>query len=99
MGQRDFRARRRSRTTTMRGGFYRKMNETPPSLPTQGTQSPPALAEPPPPAPTRRVLTPRNYAWIVGAAIVVFLGLRYLGPVLTPFLIGAILAYLGTPIV
>ena len=44
-------------------------------------------------------LTPRNYVWIVGAAIVVFLGLRYLGPVLTPFLIGAILAYLGTPLV
>jgi predicted PurR-regulated permease PerM len=87
----------------MRGGFYRKMNETPPSLPAPEAQSPPALAEPPPtpgsPPHPRRVLTPRNYAWIVGAAIVVFLGLRYLGPVLTPFLIGAILAYLGTPIV
>jgi predicted PurR-regulated permease PerM len=45
------------------------------------------------------VLTARNYVWIAGAAIVIFLGLRYLGPVLTPFLIGAILAYLGTPIV
>jgi predicted PurR-regulated permease PerM len=51
------------------------------------------------PAHPPRVLTLRNYVWIAGAAIVLFLGLRYLGPVLTPFLIGAILAYLGTPIV
>jgi predicted PurR-regulated permease PerM len=50
-------------------------------------------------APPRRVLTPRNYVWIAGAALTIFVGLRYLGPVLTPFLIGAILAYLGTPIV
>jgi predicted PurR-regulated permease PerM len=78
-----------------------------PYPPTAGdtvTPAPPALAEPPaapPPAPAhpRRVLTARNYVWIAGAAIVIFLGLRYLGPVLTPFLIGAILAYLGTPIV
>ena len=46
----------------------------------------------------RRTLTLRNYVWIAGAALVIFFGLRYLGPVLTPFLIGAILAYLGTPI-
>ncbi len=51
------------------------------------------------PAATRRALTLRNYLWIAGAAIVVVLGLRYLGPVLTPFLIGAILAYLGKPLV
>jgi predicted PurR-regulated permease PerM len=59
------------------------------------------VAEPPDataPRP-RRVLTVRNYVWIVAAAIVLVLGLRYLGPVLTPFLIGAILAYLGTPLV
>src|ERR1700738_2203074 len=47
----------------------------------------------------RRILMLRNYAWLAGAAVVVFFGLRYLGPILTPFLIGAILAYLGTPIV
>lgn len=47
----------------------------------------------------RRTLTLRNYLWIAGAAVVVVLGLRYLGPVLTPFLIGAILAYLGKPLV
>lgn len=49
--------------------------------------------------PPRRVLTVRNYVWIAGAAAVLVLGMRYLGPVLTPFLIGAILAYLGTPLV
>jgi predicted PurR-regulated permease PerM len=60
-----------------------------------------AVGEPPdaPPPRPRRVLTVRNYIWIVAAALVIVLGLRYLGPVLTPFLIGAILAYLGTPIV
>ena len=73
------------------------------SPPVLAHEAPPALAEPPataPPAPRpRRVLTARNYAWIAGAGIVIFLGLRFLGPVLTPFLIGAILAYLGTPLV
>ncbi|HEX4886225.1 MAG TPA: AI-2E family transporter [Casimicrobiaceae bacterium] len=47
----------------------------------------------------RRPLTVRHYLWIAGAAAVLFLALRWLGPVLTPFLIGAILAYLGTPLV
>jgi predicted PurR-regulated permease PerM len=47
----------------------------------------------------RRPLTLRNYIWIIGAALVLFFALRNLGPVLTPFLIGAILAYLGTPLV
>ncbi|MBS0320552.1 MAG: AI-2E family transporter [Proteobacteria bacterium] len=37
--------------------------------------------------------------WIAGAALVLFLALRWLGPILTPFLVGAILAYLGTPLV
>jgi len=44
-------------------------------------------------------LTLRHYLWIVVAVVVVVAGLHWLGPVLTPFLIGAILAYLGTPIV
>ncbi|MCC6869568.1 MAG: AI-2E family transporter [Burkholderiales bacterium] len=75
--------------------------------------TPPHSPEPPPaaevtvvvtpaaesPAAARRALTLRNYLWIGGAAVVVVLGLRYLGPVLTPFLIGAILAYLGKPLV
>ena len=58
-----------------------------------------ATDAPPAAPPPRRALTVRNYAWIAGAALTIFVGLRYLGPVLTPFLIGAILAYLGTPIV
>ncbi len=75
--------------------------------------TPPHSPEPPPaaevtvvvtpaaesPAAARRALTLRNYLWIGGAAVVVVLGLRYLGPVLPPFLIGAILAYLGKPLV
>ena len=51
------------------------------------------------PASAHRSLRLRNYLWIAGAAVVIVLGLRYLGPVLTPFLIGAILAYLGKPLV
>ena len=47
----------------------------------------------------RKPLTIRHYAWIIGAAVVIIAGLHFLGPILTPFLIGIILAYLGTPIV
>jgi predicted PurR-regulated permease PerM len=50
-------------------------------------------------APRRHPLAPKHYLWIVGALVVVGLALTWLGPVLTPFLVGAILAYLGTPIV
>jgi predicted PurR-regulated permease PerM len=49
--------------------------------------------------PRRPPLTLRNYLWLIGAAIVILLALHWLGPVLTPFLVGAILAYLGTPLV
>ena len=75
------------------------------SAPPRAGTGTPSIAEilatdaPPAAPPPRRALTVRNYAWIAGAALTVFVGLRYLGPVLTPFLIGAILAYLGTPIV
>ena len=47
----------------------------------------------------RKPLSLRHYVWIIGAAIVVIACLEWLGPVLTPFLVGTILAYLGTPIV
>jgi predicted PurR-regulated permease PerM len=50
-------------------------------------------------APRRHPLAPKQYLWIVGAVAVLFVALTWLGPVLTPFLIGAILAYLGTPAV
>src|SRR5207237_7185494 len=52
-----------------------------------------------PAAPSRTPLTLRHYIWIIGAAVVVIACLEWLGPVLTPFLVGTILAYLGTPIV
>ena len=51
------------------------------------------------PGPGRRPLAIKHYVWIVAAAIVVIAALEWLGPVLTPFLVGAILAYLGTPLV
>ena len=50
-------------------------------------------------APRRHPLEPRHYLWIVGALVVIGLALTWLGPVLTPFLVGAILAYLGKPVV
>ncbi len=53
----------------------------------------PALSVP------RRPLPYRHYLWSIGAALIVIFALRWLESVLTPFLIGAILAYLGTPLV
>ena len=47
----------------------------------------------------RRPLPLRHYLWGVGAGLMVFFALRWLGTVITPFLVGAILAYLGTPLV
>ncbi len=77
------------------------MTQPLPPVPDAAPSSRPAegAADAAPARPARRPLTPRNYAWIAGAALVVVLALRFLGPVLTPFLVGAILAYLGTPIV
>ncbi|MBS0327840.1 MAG: AI-2E family transporter [Proteobacteria bacterium] len=49
--------------------------------------------------PVHRPLAARQYLWIVGAALVLLAALHWLGPILTPFLIGAILAYLGSPAV
>ena len=49
--------------------------------------------------PPRRPLTLKHYLWILVGFVVVYFALTRLGPVLTPFLIGAILAYLGTPLV
>jgi len=77
------------------------MTQPPPPAPDSAPPARPArdAADAPPPRGARPPLTLRNYAWIAGAALVVVLALRFLGPVLTPFLIGAILAYLGTPLV
>lgn len=71
-------------------------------LPEMFERRPPA----PPPLPAdaapvvhHKHLAPRQYAWVAGALLVFAAALHWLGPVLTPFLIGAILAYLGNPIV
>jgi predicted PurR-regulated permease PerM len=61
--------------------------------------APPAPAPPPAAPAPPRLVTARQYLWVVGFAIVVVLALEFLGPVLTPFLVGAILAYVGAPIV
>jgi predicted PurR-regulated permease PerM len=47
----------------------------------------------------RRPLTLRHYLWVLAGFAIVYFALTRLGAVLTPFLIGAILAYLGTPLV
>ena len=64
------------------------------------------MTDPRPPDPVvivapvvRQPLPYRHYLWAVGAALIVFFALRWLDAVLTPFLVGAILAYLGTPLV
>ena len=64
------------------------------------------LADEPPPAPSgvsqpppRPRLQPRHYLWVAGTVLVLAATLRWLGAALTPFLSGAILAYLGLPIV
>src|SRR5271166_6205463 len=54
-----------------------------------------AAARPRSPAPLR----PVHYLWIAGTALVIAALLHWLGPILTPFLIGAILAYFGSPLV
>src|SRR5258705_2947935 len=67
-------------------------------LPEMTDLRPPDPESEPAPAP-RRPLPLRHYLWGVGAALIVFFALRWLDTVLTPFLVGAILAYLGTPLV
>ncbi|HET8831410.1 MAG TPA: AI-2E family transporter, partial [Casimicrobiaceae bacterium] len=79
------------------------MNASPPPLPPVDRAVDPiegeALASVVPPVRRRHPLAPKHYLWVVGAALVVVFALRWLGSALTPFLIGAILAYLGTPVV
>ncbi|HKW79596.1 MAG TPA: AI-2E family transporter [Casimicrobiaceae bacterium] len=47
----------------------------------------------------RQQLSLQQYLWIAGVALLCLLLLHWLGPILTPFLIGAILAYIGRPAV
>ena len=51
------------------------------------------------PATGARELRPIHYLWIAAAVVVFALLVNWLGGVLTPFLIGAMLAYLGSPAV
>jgi predicted PurR-regulated permease PerM len=62
-------------------------------------ETPAAAAETPPRPQVHKRLHARHYAWVAGAAIVLGAMVHWLGRALTPFLIGAILAYLGLPIV
>ncbi len=52
------------------------------------------------PTPTQvRPLRLPHYLWMAGTVLAVAALLHWLGPILTPFLIGALLAYLGSPAV
>jgi predicted PurR-regulated permease PerM len=44
-------------------------------------------------------LRPKHYLWVVGAVLAIAALLHWLGPILTPFLIGGMLAYVGKPAV
>jgi predicted PurR-regulated permease PerM len=46
-----------------------------------------------------RRLRPAHYLWLVAVALVFAALLHWLGGILTPFLVGAILAYFGSPLV
>src|SRR6185503_6339555 len=52
-----------------------------------------------PPIPVKRPAAWSHYLWVAGPLLVLVLALHFLGPILTPFLIGAIVAYLGKPVV
>ena len=59
----------------------------------------PAAAGAAPRATPHKRLHPRHYAWVAGAVLTFVAAVHWLGAALTPFLIGAVLAYLGLPIV
>jgi predicted PurR-regulated permease PerM len=69
---------------------------TPSSPPPGDASAPSAAVIVVAPAPR---LSPQHYLWVVGAALVVAALLHWLGPILTPFLIGGMLAYVGQPAV
>lgn len=74
----------------------------PPSAPVSSAAPAPVAPAPPLPQPPARPATPlswRHYAWVAVAVAVFVLLLQGLGSILTPFFAGAILAYLGSPLV
>ena len=99
--ERTFARARYSRGALSRAILPEMTEPRPPSdlpPPAQATAAPPSRRRAARAAPRRRSRRATTL-WIAGAAIVIVLALHWLGPVLTPFLIGAILAYLGTPLV
>ncbi|MCL2309619.1 MAG: AI-2E family transporter [Proteobacteria bacterium] len=80
------------------------MSDPLPSLPPPPASAPVSLAAPAAASPqlSARLAVPlswRHYVWVIGAIAVFVLLLQGLGPILTPFFAGAILAYLGSPVV
>jgi len=67
--------------------------------PDLGGHSPAAVDSSPAAAPVPPPLGWHHYAWIAGIVVTIVALLHWLGPILTPFLIGAMLAYFGTPAV
>jgi predicted PurR-regulated permease PerM len=78
------------------------VNALPPQSPTIDPALDPiegeAIASVAPPARRRHPLAPKHYLWVVSAALVIVFA-HCAGSARAPFLIGAILAYLGTPVV
>jgi predicted PurR-regulated permease PerM len=73
---------------------------TPPSPPGEPSVPPgEPVAMPASEPPRERVLRLPHYLWMAAVVAVLAGMLHWLGPILTPFLIGAMLAYLGNPAV
>ena len=77
---------------------HEMLQEMTPHDPDHGSPLPPATAQAAGEGAAPR-LGWHHYAWIVGIVVAIAALLHWLGPILTPFLIGAMLAYLGTPAV
>jgi predicted PurR-regulated permease PerM len=73
--------------------------EMTPQNPSQDSPHPAASDGSSPSAPVPPALGWHHYAWIAGVIVTIAALLHWLGPILTPFLIGATLAYFGTPAV
>ena len=73
--------------------------EMTPQNPDPGSPSPAAVDATLAAAVSPPRLSWQHYAWVVAVIVVIAALLTFLGPILTPFLIGAILAYFGSPAV
>jgi predicted PurR-regulated permease PerM len=77
----------------------RMLPEMTPQNPDPGSPSPVAVDATLAAAASPPRLSWQHYAWVVAVIVVIAALLTFLGPILTPFLIGAILAYFGSPAV